>query len=239
MALVGPVLIVNAKRDAVGIAEIEFGQVAVQVLLAAVLIDALHAALEDREVTFDRVRGDFAARRIPSRWCLTARGWRIRCRVSYQAPHRSSGGFAADVPRTIGTMSPMVAPSTWKLRAEPPRSTSVRTMFLCAEPPRLRAWPCQAADVGFVHFDDLAAAAHRAQAANAHRFTDTVRHEPRRLVGDLQGPVELMGGNALLAGDVIRWNRLQPLVQGDLGLLKHGADRYRELLPALLRVAFP
>jgi hypothetical protein len=39
--------IVTAKADAVGITEIKFAQVAVQVLLAAMLVDALHAALEN------------------------------------------------------------------------------------------------------------------------------------------------------------------------------------------------
>lgn len=42
-----PVLIVNAKRNAVAVAEVEFRQVAVQMLLRAVLINALHAALEN------------------------------------------------------------------------------------------------------------------------------------------------------------------------------------------------
>ena len=37
------------------IPEIELGQVAVQVLLRAMLIDALHAALEDAEVALDRI----------------------------------------------------------------------------------------------------------------------------------------------------------------------------------------
>jgi hypothetical protein len=45
--LFGPILIVDAKRDTVAIAEIKLGQIAVQVLLSAVPIDALHAALED------------------------------------------------------------------------------------------------------------------------------------------------------------------------------------------------
>jgi len=50
--------IVNPVGDTVVVAELELGDVAVQVLLAAVLIDALHAALEDGEVAFDRVRVD-------------------------------------------------------------------------------------------------------------------------------------------------------------------------------------
>ena len=41
--------IVNAKLDAVRVAEIELGEIAVQMPLAAMLIDANHAALEDGE----------------------------------------------------------------------------------------------------------------------------------------------------------------------------------------------
>ena len=42
------------------IAEIKFGQIAVQVLFGAVLIDALHAAFEDAEIALDGVRMDLA-----------------------------------------------------------------------------------------------------------------------------------------------------------------------------------
>ena len=48
-------LIVNTQRDAVVVAELELGHVAVEVLLAAMLVIALHAALEDREEAFDGV----------------------------------------------------------------------------------------------------------------------------------------------------------------------------------------
>ena len=60
-----------SKADAVGITEIELRHVAVKVLLGAVLIDALHAALEDREEAFNRVRVDVR--------CLIARRTRPRC----------------------------------------------------------------------------------------------------------------------------------------------------------------
>src|SRR5690606_16137101 len=58
----GAVGIIYAKGDAVAVAEIELGKVAVQVLLGDVLVDALHAALEDRIVAFDRVGVDAATR---------------------------------------------------------------------------------------------------------------------------------------------------------------------------------
>src|ERR1700730_11292070 len=57
----GALCIVNAKLHAVVIAKIELGDVAMQMLLAAMLVDAFHAALENRIVAFYRVRVDRAA----------------------------------------------------------------------------------------------------------------------------------------------------------------------------------
>jgi hypothetical protein len=45
----GTPYIVNAERDPVVVPEIEFGEIAVQVFLAHVLINAVDPALEDRE----------------------------------------------------------------------------------------------------------------------------------------------------------------------------------------------
>lgn len=50
--------VVHAQRRTVGIPEVELSQIAVQMLLAAVQIDALHAALEDAERAFDGVGVD-------------------------------------------------------------------------------------------------------------------------------------------------------------------------------------
>ena len=47
--------IVNAELHAIAVAEIKFGQIPMQMLLFAVLIDAFHAALEDRIVALDGV----------------------------------------------------------------------------------------------------------------------------------------------------------------------------------------
>ena len=46
----------NPKFNAVIIAEIKLRDIAMQMSLAAMLIDALHAALEDAEKTFNSVR---------------------------------------------------------------------------------------------------------------------------------------------------------------------------------------
>lgn len=44
---IGALAVVNPELGAVAVAEIELCQIAVQVLLGAMLVDALHAALED------------------------------------------------------------------------------------------------------------------------------------------------------------------------------------------------
>ena len=50
--------IATAEPDAVIVAEIKFGKVAVQMLFGAMLIDALHAAFEDRKRAFDSIGVD-------------------------------------------------------------------------------------------------------------------------------------------------------------------------------------
>jgi hypothetical protein len=54
----GALYVIYAEPDAIAIAKIEFGKVAMQMPFAAMLIDALHAALEDRIVAFNGVGMD-------------------------------------------------------------------------------------------------------------------------------------------------------------------------------------
>ena len=58
---VGARHVIATKGNAVAVAEIELREIAVQMLLAAVLIDALHPAFEDAEKALNRVRVDAAA----------------------------------------------------------------------------------------------------------------------------------------------------------------------------------
>src|SRR5688572_18569128 len=55
-------MIIHAVGDPIVVAELELSNVAVQVPVGAVLIDAPHAALEDGEEAFKRVRVGLAAR---------------------------------------------------------------------------------------------------------------------------------------------------------------------------------
>ena len=56
--LLCPLGIAHAKRDPLIIPEIILSEIAVKVLLSAMLVDALHAALEDAEIAFDGVGVD-------------------------------------------------------------------------------------------------------------------------------------------------------------------------------------
>jgi hypothetical protein len=52
--------IIDPQLDPVGVPEIELGQVAMEMVLPAMLVDAEHPALEDREEPFDAVGGHVA-----------------------------------------------------------------------------------------------------------------------------------------------------------------------------------
>jgi hypothetical protein len=136
--------------------------------------------------------------------------------------------------RRIGAMSATRVLSMWKLRAEPPRSTRVSTVFLCEVAPKpFLGLTLQSTNESFVCLYDFAAAAQRAQAPKAHCLTDTVSHEPRGLVADAKRPVQLMGGNAFLAGSH-QVEGLQPLMQSNVRPLHYGFHRDGEVFPAAL-----
>lgn len=83
--LPGALAVVNAIGDAVVVAELELGNVAVKVLLATVLIDTLHPALEDAEIPFHRVAVDTV--------CRPDRRTRRECAGSYGGM-RNGGAYA-------------------------------------------------------------------------------------------------------------------------------------------------
>jgi hypothetical protein len=64
-AIVGSLLVVDFQRGTMVVAKIKFGEVALQVLFAAVLVRADHAALEHAKNTCDGVRMGFGRAPIP------------------------------------------------------------------------------------------------------------------------------------------------------------------------------
>jgi hypothetical protein len=57
----GALHVVNTEPDVIAVPEIILGKISVQMLLAAMLVDAFHAALEDRIIAFNGVGVNLAA----------------------------------------------------------------------------------------------------------------------------------------------------------------------------------
>src|SRR5689334_18200898 len=89
------------------------------------------------------------------------------------------------------------------------------------------------ANHSLVNLDNLAAAAHRSEAAVAHCFADPVCKEPSSLVGDAQGAVQLVCTHPLLRRSH-EMERLKPDVELDVTRLHHALGRDSEVLPAFL-----
>src|SRR4051794_18466926 len=90
----------------------------------------------------------------------------------------------------------------------------------------------KAADERFVNFHKFARAAHWIKRARAHGLAQTVRDEPRRLVGHLERAVQLVRADTLLAGRK-QVRGLKPLVDRNVAALKNRAYLAGELLLAV------
>ena len=236
-----PLLIFAAQRRTVGVAEIELRQIPLQMLLRAVLVDALHAALEDREEAFNRVRrGDLA---------ILVAGIFAAAMVN-----RAMGGeLSADAAIVLGLIGVedrgavgmghdggdvLFAKRLDMNRAGATAALNERHDLAHIARAAL-ALPALAADEdgrlfaeeGFVDLKGDALAAHGGHDGVAHGLTDAVAQEPRGLVLDLQSALQLLRADALL-GRTHQVDGLKPLVQGQVAFLEDGADADRELLAA-------
>ena len=184
------------------VTEIKLGKVAMQVLLAAMLIGAFHPAFEDRKEAFNRVRVNVAAHILV---CAVADKI-MACEISVDAAIVISligdhAGFLGDVfaqDRFDGEGFKIVNnDGASAARGAVNKAQDFHLVRPAASARLLRAGRVFA-NKGFVGFNDAAIAAHRGHDALAHRFADAVPHEPSGFVGDTDGAVQLMGGHALL-----------------------------------------
>jgi hypothetical protein len=234
----GALAILNPKRRALVVSEIEFGQIALQVLLADVVIRPRNAALKDREVAFDRIGvgiapdvfADTVVDRLmageirPENTVLPlAISHKRRASVKLRGQDRAQGRgrhfrdmVRADLAATLDKRE-----SDLLARAADVSLLALPSVLILLLP----------ADIGLVCFDRLSRAAHRRGVDIAHRLTDAVRHEPSRLVRNGQHAVQLVARNAFLAG-AHEERCVQPLMQRHMRALKDGAHCYRELLAA-------
>src|SRR5665213_1139572 len=94
------------------------------------------------------------------------------------------------------------------------------------------------ADHGFVGFDFLTRATHLATILALLSKSDPMEHEPRRLLGNVQGPGNLATGNTVLAV-VDKPHSRKPFIQTDGAVLEGGNDLDGELASRMPHAALP
>ena len=256
----GALHVIYALPDAIAIPEIELAQVAVQVLLGAMLVDALHAALEDRIVALNSVGGDSGGfdDGVAIRAFLVGDFVPVADVLLFAVVHSVvAGKVLADFGINVGFVRhettfalDILADDRGDLRngrAVNMEATG-RTAALdesedgvlvgAARTAPTLGLAFQATDIGFVYLDHFAFAAHRGHTSGPHSLTDAMAHEPSGLEGNAQGAGKLVAGNALLAG-AKQVHRLKPQVHRDVAVLENGADFDGELFAALVALPKP
>ena len=89
------------------------------------------------------------------------------------------------------------------------------------------------ADEGFIDFDSAAIGTERSELAIAHRFTNSMAHEPSRFKGDSKSAVQLIRADTFFAGRD-QEDRLQPEPHRDVTRLKNGANFDGKRLAAVI-----
>lgn len=234
----GALRIFYPERLAIAVPEVEFCNIAVQMVGRAVLINAFHPALEDRKETLDSIGMDGAI--FPSNVFLVKMPSEPVIREVW--PHLfvvggiigHDAGFAIDVrlqQRHDGFHLDIV-----DYHATRPSGIAVdeRKNLVHARIAALGLLPALIpTDKGFVNFYDSAIPAERFDATIFHRFPDAVRHEPRGFQSDPQGAMQLVRANSFLA----RRNEedsLQPKMQRDMARFEDGADLDGKRLAAVV-----
>lgn len=181
-----PLAIFNAQLRAVAVAEIKLRNVTVQVLLRAVLVDALHAALEHAVEPLDRVRVRLAPAIFTSAVTdeimlseVLAQGSVLPSLVGHDAC--AGKDVRLDDRHQVS-----------RLRAvhmeRPSRAATLHQRQNCVLVGKaaLDRGTLFLANIGLVNFDRLAQATKRRQIAGFHGLANAVRHEPRSFVLHIQ-----------------------------------------------------
>ena len=230
------ITVVAAKGFAIVIPKLEFGQIAMQIGFAAMLINTLHAALEDAEIAFDCVAVDGGHLIIV---ILTGAvvGSAVRGEMMMNAAiDVTFVGHDNRFARYVRLNNRHDGCSGYSVHNHRPSLAGVAVdqrqhLHLMVLSAHFRS-ALDATDESLVNLDDTTARTERGKVARAHRFTDAIGQKPRAPIGDLQNTVQLMRRNTLLAGNH-QVGGLQHLVQRDAGVLKHGADLRSELALAV------
>jgi hypothetical protein len=229
--------VIYAEPNAIGIAEIEFAQVAVQMPFAAMLVDTLHAALEDRIVAFNCVGVDdpthvFADAVIDGLMHPIFFPERAVSLPIIANDESFLGNVGADDREQLTAGSPFHMEAAHAAAASDQRQNGV----LVGTSPAgggLNRHSFDAAGKGFIDLYDLACTPHGLNTDDAHGLTKAMRHEPCSLESDAQGPMKLVARNALLRR-AHKVCSLKPIVHRHMASLENGPDFHAERLAAVV-----
>ena len=236
--LISALHVIHAPLDAIAVPEIKLGQIPMQMLLRAMLVNAFHAALEYGKETFDGIRmnrainaGNIFPRAMVNRAVLRE-GQRERRIVRRVVGH---------YPRFLGDVSAQDRHNGCGLQVFDDHAARTASgtvnqrqnlMLLRVSGLRLRLG-LVSADERFICLDHAALTSEWSKRALAHRFADTVRHKPCALERNAKRAVQLIRANALLARRD-QEDRLQPETQGNVAGLEDRPDLDRERLAAVV-----
>lgn len=170
-----------------------------KVVFAAVLVHALHAALENREVALDRVCVDLADNVLFLAVAHDAVVGELFADVEVMAGlvRREASFLAQVLAKDRGNGRRLEVVDDHRTRLTSLTIDKAKDLHLVVIGALLRLARF-AADEGLVRLHDATAATHRSEIAGAHGLTDTMCKEPRALVRDAQHAMKLVRADALL-----------------------------------------
>jgi len=203
-----------------------------QMTFAAMLINALHAPFENREVALKRVGVNLAtpvlARAVINIFVARKILVQVRILASFVGHDRC---FFCDVgAKDRNKMRSRRA--LYMERTNSPAALDKRQDRVLVRKAAMLRHIRFLADEGFINFNDISVAAKRHKLAAAHCLAQPMRHKPSGSIRNAESAMDLMAAHALFVGaEHVR--RLKPKVQFDVAGLKHGANRHSELTLAM------
>lgn len=238
----GARVVINPELDAVAVAEIVFRKISVKMLLAAMLVNSDHAALEDGEIALGAIHAEQGSgNAVPIRIFFAAMiHLAVACKLFSNlgiligfVGHKVR--FARDVcAKNWGQIGLLDALDVERSRFAAPFDQSKNRVLMCVSATDNLAF--LAADESLVGLNRSSSAAHRRQIARPHCFADTMAKEPSGFHAARKHPLNLVGRNAFLAG-AHQVNDLQPKMQRQMGTLENGSLPNGELSLAFIALA--
>ena len=229
--------VINAEFDPIGVAEIELGKIAVKVFLAAMLVDAHHAAFEYAVIALDGVSMHFGSglavgvalflapmvnRVVPRKFIaeLSIATGLIGHNVSFAVQ------ICANDWHNVVFLDALDMEGTG--RAATLHKGKDRVLVASAALDLKALFP---SDIGFVDLDNSARSAHGRKLAGSHSLADAMAEEPSGFQATAESALKLASADALLAR-AEQIDCLKPDIQLHMAGLENGSHADGEWLAA-------